>query len=86
MVSIKSRILIILTSIKKLDLISTELNRLGCQWTSEDFNEIDCSRIKSLTVRDILKDRNDASIIVQSQECVKCPSFSQHVSKDLKDL
>jgi hypothetical protein len=52
-----------------------------CQsWTSDEWNEMDMSRVKDLQLRDLIAKRLEEMKTTQKGECLKCPQFVKHVS------
>jgi len=47
-------------------------------YTSTTFDEIDWSRLKEMTVRDILDRRRTFASDAQSAHCLTCPNFVKH--------
>lgn len=53
-------------------------------WEDPQWNEMDWSRIKELTTRDILELRNMEGIKAQQAQAFNCRSFVKHVSSDFR--
>jgi len=56
-----------------------QLHQLCQSWESDEWNEIDWSRIKDLQLRDILVNRVEQATIAQNAACFSCPQFIKHV-------
>jgi hypothetical protein len=55
-----------------------------CQsWQSDEWNEMDFSRVKDLALRDIIAKRLEEMKITQKGDCLECPQFVKHVSHPL---
>ena len=57
-----------------------ELLDLCSEWTSSIWDEQDFSRVKDMTVREILDNRKVAAAAAQDARSVSCPHFVKHVS------
>ena len=57
-----------------------EIANICVSWDQPQWNEIDWSRIKELTTRDLLEYRKQEAVKVQQAHCVECPNFVKHVS------
>ncbi len=60
-------------------LAQEELLDACADWTSSAWDELDWSRIKEMTVRDLLDKRKVAASTAQQRKCLDCPSFVKHV-------
>jgi antiviral helicase SKI2 len=56
-----------------------ELAALCRSWEADEWNELDWSKVRELSLRDILAKRSGAATIAQKADCVKCPQFVKHV-------
>ena len=57
-----------------------ELPRIRAAWDQSTWDEMDWSRIKELRSREIVEDRRQEAIKVQSARALECPNFVEHVS------
>ena len=58
-----------------------EIAKICASWGQPQWDELDWSRIKELTTRDILEHRNREAVKVKQAWCIACPSFVKHVSQ-----
>ena len=59
----------------------TEMLKFMASWLEPQWNELDWSRIKEITTRDLLERRADAARRAQQGACFDCSDFVKHVSK-----
>jgi antiviral helicase SKI2 len=57
-----------------------QLEKYCKSWESDEWNELDWSKIKELQVREILAKRLEEMTIAQKGSCLTCPDFIKHVS------
>ena len=61
-----------------------QLVRAVSSWTSSTWQEIDFSRIKDMSIRQLLEARTKAAQEAQDgEECIICPELPKHVSRQL---
>ncbi|KAK4695409.1 antiviral helicase SKI2, partial [Lecanoromycetidae sp. Uapishka_2] len=56
-----------------------ELVKICSSWSKSQWDELDWSRIKELTTRDILESRKQEASKVQQAHCLDCPKFVKHI-------
>lgn len=57
-----------------------ELSRLCQSWTLPEWDELDWSKIKDMTTRELLEKRRQVAEAAQQGACISCPEFLKHVS------
>lgn len=60
-------------------LAQEELIPLCTSWTNPEWEELDWTKIKDLSFRNILDERRRAAEAAQNKVCIQCPKFTQHV-------
>lgn len=68
------------SSIDDMKPAQEEILELCADWTSSAWDEVDWSRIKDMSIRDILDKRRAAAATAQGAHCLQCPNFVKHVS------
>lgn len=61
-------------------LMGEEVSKIFDSWQAPCWNEMDWSRIRELTIREILEKRKKEHLIVDSARSVECPKFIRHFS------
>ncbi|KAJ9668094.1 Antiviral helicase ski2 [Coniosporium apollinis] len=59
-------------------LAQEELIPLCTSWTNPEWEELDWTKIKDLSFRNILDERRRAAEAAQNKVCIQCPKFTQH--------
>ena len=59
--------------------IESELTKVCASWRSSSWEELDWSRIKLLSIRDMLEAREQELRRAQTAQCLACPQFMKHV-------
>lgn len=68
------------SSIEDTKPAQEEILELCADWTSSAWDEVDWSRIKDMSIREILDKRRAAAAVAQGAHCLQCPNFVKHVS------
>ncbi|OBT50372.1 hypothetical protein VE04_09051 [Pseudogymnoascus sp. 24MN13] len=55
-----------------------ELSRLCQSWTLPEWDELDWSKIKDMTTRELLEKRRQVAESAQQGACISCPEFLKH--------
>ncbi|KAL5349704.1 Antiviral helicase ski2 [Pseudogymnoascus australis] len=55
-----------------------ELSRLCQSWTLPEWDELDWSKIKDMTTRELLEKRRQIAEAAQQGACISCPDFLKH--------
>ncbi|OBT73414.1 hypothetical protein VF21_08078 [Pseudogymnoascus sp. 05NY08] len=55
-----------------------ELSRLCQSWTLPEWDELDWSKIKDMTTRELLEKRRQVAEAAQQGACISCPEFLKH--------
>ncbi|KAI9046942.1 hypothetical protein LZ554_009017 [Drepanopeziza brunnea f. sp. 'monogermtubi'] len=55
-----------------------QISRLCQSWESDQWNELDWTKLKDMQLRDNLAKRMDEATIAQKAACLKCPQFVKH--------
>jgi antiviral helicase SKI2 len=56
-----------------------ELAKICASWTLPEWEELDWSRIKELSIRDTMGLREQQLVKIENANCVECPTFVKHV-------
>lgn len=56
-----------------------QLTKVCASWRSSSWEELDWSRIKLLSIRDMLEARGQELQRAQTAQCLACPQFVKHV-------
>jgi antiviral helicase SKI2 len=57
---------------------NTEILPLCKSWTYKDWDEYNWSKIKELSIRNLLEAREQAAKVASTRKCLECPKFLQH--------
>lgn len=63
-----------------------ELSRLCQSWTLPEWDELDWSKIKDMTTRELLEKRKQVAEAAQQGACISCPEFLKHVRHPLLSM
>lgn len=63
-----------------------EILELCADWSLSSWDEVDWSRIKDMSIREILDKRRAAAAVAQGAHCLQCPNFVKHVSLPTEQL
>lgn len=61
-------------------LVLEEVSKVFESWQSSHWDEIDWSRIRELSIREILEGRKKEHLIIDNARSVECPKFIRHFS------
>ena len=61
----------------------TEVAKLSTSWMEPQWDELDWAKVKEMTTREILDQRNQNATKAQQGHCFECPNFIKHVSDTL---
>lgn len=62
-----------------VQLVEAEVLEFCGDWTSPAWDELDWSRVKDMTVREVLDKRMVSAATAQERRCLACPNFVTHV-------
>ena len=60
--------------------VTHDLVKLGQEWDSSDWKEVDWSKVRDLQFQELLESRNKAGAAITECACRSCPEFITHVS------
>ena len=61
-------------------LVNNEVHKIFDSWQAPHWNEMDWSRIRELSIREILERRKKEQLIVDKARSIECPNFIRHFS------
>lgn len=61
-------------------LVHEEISKVFESWQSPHWDEIDWSRIRELSIREILERRKKEQLVIDDARSVECPNFIRHFS------